>query len=72
VFYDIFDNEIYHSTVTYDEGVPARSSKTWVAGVYYNQFIESQEKFKNTELKDLQYVWLPTTVIYEDGTKDVE
>ena len=72
VFYDIFNNEIYRSDITYDEGIPERSTKTWVASIKYNQFMANQTKLKNTELENLKYVWLPSTIIYEDGTKDVE
>lgn len=72
VFYDIFNKEIYRSNVSYDKGVPAQESKTMVASIEYNQFIDSQQKLKETELKNLKYVWLPATIIYEDGTKDSE
>jgi hypothetical protein len=69
-FYDIFDNKILSINVTYDEGIPAHSSKVWNAGKRYNQFIDMDVKLKNTELQNLKYKWQMQTVVYDDGTKE--
>jgi len=69
-FYDIFDNKISATKVSYDKGIPASDSKVWESGTDYNQFMDEDIKLKNTELKDLKYKWEVSTIIYADGTKD--
>ncbi len=72
VFYDIFNKEIYRSDVSYDKPIPVQESKIFLAGIDYNQFLAQDIRFKSIELENLKYVWLPSTVIYEDGTQDTE
>ncbi|MDD2753436.1 MAG: hypothetical protein PHT44_02420 [Candidatus Portnoybacteria bacterium] len=69
-FYDIFDNKISVSKVSYDKGIPARGSKIWKSGTDYNQFKEEDVELKDTELKDLKYKWSVSTIIYVDGAKE--
>ncbi len=69
-FYDIFDNKISATKVSYDKGIPANSSKIWESGTDYNQFMDEDIKLKNTELKDLKYKWEVSTIIYADGSKE--
>lgn len=69
-FYDIFDNKISTTKISYDEGIPANESKVWKARKDYNQFMEGDVKLKNTELKNLKYKWEVLTIIYADGSKE--
>lgn len=70
IFYDIFDNEVYRSSISYDDGVPAQRSVIWKAGISFNQFMDSDVKLKSMDLEDLKYEWVPNTIIYTDGTKE--
>jgi len=69
-FYDIFDNEILSSRISYDEGIQANEEKIWNAGIGYNQFIDDDIKLKNTSTENLKYAWKVDTVIYQDNTKE--
>jgi len=69
-FYDIFDNQISRTKVSYDQGIPANGSKVWKSGADYNQFMDADVKLENTELKDLKYMWEVSTIIYSDGSKE--
>ncbi len=70
-FYDIFDNKISATKVSYDKGIPANESKVWKSGTDYNQFIDEDIKLRNTELKNLKYKWEISTIIYADGSKEI-
>jgi hypothetical protein len=73
IFYDIFQNEIKRVNISYDDTpIAANTDKTWVASIKYNQFMDSDIKLNNTELENLKYVWLPSTIIYQDGSSDKE
>jgi len=73
IFYDIFQNEIKRVSIAYDDTpIAAHTDKAWVASIKYNQFIDSDIKLSNTDLENLKYVWLPGTIIYQDGTTDKE
>jgi len=69
-FFDIFDNKISATKISYDKGIPASQSKVWKSGMDFNQFMDEDIKLKNTELKDLKYKWEVSTIIYADGTKE--
>lgn len=69
-FYDIFDKEIKTLNISYDKGIPAGQSKVYNSGMRFNQFIDADQKLKDTELKDLKYKWEVKTIVYEDGSKE--
>ena len=69
-FYDIFDNKISSTKVSYVESIPANGSKVCESGTDYNQFMDEDVKLKNTELKDLKYKWEVSTIIFADGSKE--
>lgn len=66
-FYDIFDTQIYETTVSYDDGLPKGTNKVWYGGIDYNQFMTEHEKLRATELGNLKYKWLPEKIVYSDG-----
>jgi hypothetical protein len=70
VFYDIFDNEIYRTNISFDKGVPADASFVWEAGLSYNEFIDEHVKLKSVELENLKYEWVPEMIIYTDGSRE--
>lgn len=70
-YYDIFDHEIKSMNVAYDEGIPVGGNKIFHAGTDYNQFMDSDTKLKDTDLKSLKYKWVLKTIVYDDGTKEV-
>ncbi|MDD5688650.1 MAG: hypothetical protein PHQ76_00010 [Caldisericia bacterium] len=72
IFYDIFDSEIYRTTLSYDEGISKNSSEVWTGSIAYNQFMEEHQKLKNTELENLKLKWEPSVIIYQDGSKEPE
>ncbi|MBA7640706.1 hypothetical protein ES703_48377 [subsurface metagenome] len=72
IFYDIFDNEIDRTDISYDKGIPKNESKIWDGQIKYNQFRESDKKLRATEFESLKYEWLPDTIIYQDGSKETE
>lgn len=69
-FYDIFDDEILSTNISYDEGIDANGEKVWNAGIGYNQFMDEHEKLKNTTMENLKYKWDVKTIIYKDNTKE--
>lgn len=70
-FFDIFDNKISATKISYDKGIPASQSKVWKSGIDFNQFMDEDIKLKNTELEDLKYKWEVSTIIYADGNKEI-
>jgi hypothetical protein len=69
-FYDIFDNQIFATKVSYDDGIPAHASKVWKSVIDYNEFIDEDVKLKDTELQNLKYKWEVNTIIYKDDSKE--
>lgn len=70
-FSDMFDNEIKAIKIAYDKGILAGQDKVWNSASDYNQFIDEDTKLKDTELKDLKYIWKVDTIVYEDGSKEI-
>ena|SRR5690606_26448531 len=64
---DLFDKEISSFTLTYDKGIPAKSSKNWDAQTDYNPFIDKDVALKGKELDNLKIIWTPEKIIFEDG-----
>jgi hypothetical protein len=69
-FFDIFDHEIEAIKFTYDGGLKSHYEVTVEKAIYYNQFIDTRVKLKETEIRNLVYKWEVATIVYEDGTKE--
>ena len=69
IFQDLFGREIYKVRVTISDPIPAGQVAMWGGTVHYNQFMESQQRFRGTELQNMKVVWLPTSIIFSDGTQ---
>ena len=65
---DLFDKEIKSFSLTYDDGVPANSTKNWDAQTDYNQFIDEDVLLKNKDMEDLKIRWIPEKIIFSDNT----
>lgn len=69
-FLDMFGNEISSNPLKYELGINSGETKEYVAKKTYNQFLDEDKQLKNSDLGNMKYEWLPSTVIYEDGTKE--
>ena len=69
-FLDMFNNEIISSPLKYEEGIKSGETKEYLANKRFNQFLEEDKQLKSADLSNMKYEWLPSTIIYEDGTKD--
>lgn len=67
---DIFGNEIKGINLAYDDGIPAGESILYSGAVDYNQFIDNDNKLKQTELSKLKYTWSVEQIIYTDGSME--
>jgi len=69
-FLDMFGNEISTNPLKYELGINSGETKEYVADKRFNQFLEEDKRLKDADLGSMKYEWLPSTIIYEDGTKD--
>lgn len=69
IFKDVFGDKIDSVGFKYDEGIKSHSKEIWKGGIEYNQFIDSHQKLRSIELKNLSLEWEPQTILFEDGTK---
>lgn len=69
IFKDSFGDEILSSGFKYEEGINAHATKVWEGGITYNQFLDSHQKLRSAELKNISLDWQPVTILFEDGTK---
>jgi len=67
-FTDLFGEKVYSTNLTYDGGVKAGETKTWLGVIKYNQFMDEHSRFKAKELKSLKFVWMPRSILFTDGT----
>jgi hypothetical protein len=67
-FADLFGDEIKTVGVSFDEGVAPHATAVWKAELRYNQFVASDVKLGNTPLEKLKITWLPSVILYADGT----
>lgn len=67
-FLDLFGREIFKSNITIDDPVEVGSKGTWSGGIDYNQFKDTHQKLRNTDLEDMRVEWLPATILFSDGT----
>jgi hypothetical protein len=68
-FTDLFDKPILESSLTITDPIKAGAKATWNGSINYNQFIDSHQSLRNTDLKDMKVVWIPKSIIYADGSR---
>lgn len=67
-FTDLFDKEISNLSLTYDDGIKAKSTKKWNAQTDYNQFKDEHVSLKNKDIEDLKVNWVPKKIIFSDNS----
>ena len=71
VFSDLFDKPIMSVAVTYDKPLNANGGReSCDFALTYNQFMDDHRKLKATDLGSLVTRWVPSEVIYADGTTE--
>jgi hypothetical protein len=70
-FSDIFDNKIQSVKFSYDQGLQSHYEVTLEKAIDYNRFIDADRKLNETEEKNLKYKWQVTTILYQDGAKEI-
>ncbi len=69
VLKDIFGDKIKNIRISYTEGLKAQETKIWSGVMRFNQFMSSDIKLKNTDLKKIKFEWVPEMIIFEDGSE---
>jgi len=68
-FSDLFGEAISSSRITIQDPLSAGSEGNWSGQIDYNQFTDSHQKLRNTDLEDMRVEWLPSSIIFADGTQ---
>ena len=68
-FTDLFGGEIYQSGLTISDPIEAGQKATWAGTIKYNQFLDNDVRLKNAALRDMKAEWLPSSIIFTDGTR---
>lgn len=69
IFKDLFGQEIASINWYYDKGLKSKEKKVYHGAVEYNQFNIYRVKLASTELENMKFEWVPTGIIFTDGTK---
>jgi len=69
IFQDLFGDVIFESSLKITKPIKAGEKDTWEGVIDYNQFLDTHQKLRNTEMKDMKILWVPKTIIFSDGTK---
>ena len=72
IFQDLFGSDLYRVNLTISDPINAGAKASWSGVVKFNQFIETQQRFRDTELKDMKVIWMPESIIFSDGTRTGE
>ena len=68
-FIDIFDKEVGAIHFSYDNGLKAGSTASWIGSRHYNQFLEAHKAIARLEEGKYKTVFEPEMLVFEDGTK---
>jgi hypothetical protein len=68
VFQDLFGDKVMDLNLKITDPVKAGEQARWQGTSEYNQFRSQEVRLRNAELKDLKVVWVPTQIIFADGT----
>lgn len=69
IFQDLFGSDIYRINLTISDPIKAGAKAHWSGVVKFNQFIDSEQRLRNAELKDMKVIWMPVSVIFTDGAQ---
>lgn len=68
-FTDLFDKEIFTTSLTISDPIAAGAKATWDGTIKYNQFVETHQHLRNAEMANMKIVWLPSQILFADGSK---
>lgn len=68
-FNDMFDDKIQAVSLSYDDGVKAKSTAVYRGSLDYNQFMDKDIKLLNTDLNKLKFIFEPQVILFSDGSK---
>ena len=67
-FTDLFGKPIYESGLTISDPVAAGERGNWSGTIEYNQFMDEHKSLRNTKLEDMKVIWLPSEILFADGS----
>lgn len=68
-FTDMFGDVIQDVRISYDQGVKARETVTWIVRIDFNEFDTSDVRLRDIDEKKLTFSFIPTTLMFSDGRK---
>jgi hypothetical protein len=68
-FYNMFGDKIYSVNLAYEKGLPVGKSITWKGSMHYNQFMNEDQKFRDTPMEKLTFTFVPEMIVFSDGTR---
>lgn len=68
-FKDMFGDPIKNLTLSYDDGVKAKSIAKYEGSTDYNEFMAEDTKLLNTDLDKIKFEFKPSVIMFTDGTK---
>ena len=68
-FTDLFGDEIYAFGITIQDPIVSGAHGTWDGQIDYNEFVDDHVRVRQTDLDDMRVEWLPSGVIFADGTQ---
>lgn len=68
-FKDMFGDTIKNLTLSYDDGVKAKSTAKYEGSTDYNEFMAEDTKLLNTDLDKIKFEFKPSVIMFTDGTK---
>jgi len=67
-FTNLFGKLIFESGLTISDPVAAGEKGNWTGTIEYNQFVDEHKSLRNTKLEDMKVVWLPSQILFADGS----
>ena len=68
-FKDMFGDTIKNLTLSYDDGVKAKSTAKYEGSTAYHEFMAEDSKLLNTDLDKIKFEFKPSVIMFTDGTK---
>ena len=72
VFQDLFGKEVYKVGITISDPIKAGAQGSWNGTVNFNQFNDAQQRFRAANLQDMKVIWVPSSILFADGTRTGE
>jgi len=68
-FQTLMGGKVIDTPLELDKAIRPNSALSWTGALTYNQFMDEDQKLKNTDLKDLKVIWRPESILFADGSK---